>query len=249
LTLEEYSELCLQGHPELPKMPPGEVQRHWTWYEGRTGMEHAVNIFKQIRESYNNLTRNEFDSAVMLDYGAGWGRFTRLALHTMPHCNVFACDADPKSVDLFNSLDFPMVCQKISPLPDRPEYESNTFDLILLYSILTHLPKSNADAIMRVLWHIIKPTGILVITIRPVSFWLHNPITKSERLFETHNNYGFSHESQGPHWGNTSISLGYIEKSWAQWSIARVEYVDDHQMAVYLRRNSVRVSGTATSMV
>jgi hypothetical protein len=140
LTLYEYAELLLQGHPELPVMPPAEVQRHWTWFEGRSGMEYAIKIIAGIRENYTKITGKAFENATMLDYGAGWGRITGLALHTVPPENVYACDADPKSVDLFNSLGFPMECRKVSVMPDYLPYDLNTFDLIWLYSILTHLP-------------------------------------------------------------------------------------------------------------
>jgi 2-polyprenyl-3-methyl-5-hydroxy-6-metoxy-1,4-benzoquinol methylase len=201
-------------------------------------MERAIVIFSGIRENYTSITGKAFEDATMLDYGAGWGRITRLALHTCKPENVHACDADPKSVDLFNSLNFPMECKKVSVMPDHLPYEENTFDLIWLWSILTHLPEKNADAVMKALSSIIKLDGILVVTIRPAAFWTNNPLTKKKQLAETHEKYGFAHESQGAHWGNTSMSLEYIEQKWPQWSLVRTAHNETHQVSVFLRRNS-----------
>jgi SAM-dependent methyltransferase len=235
LTLEEYAELCWKGNPGLPKMPPREIQRRWTWYEGSAAMKQSIAHMNGIKEAYVSLTNRAFEDATVLDYGAGWGRLTRLALHFIPAERVFACDADPKSVALFNSLAFPMHCTHVPVLPKRLPYEGDTFDLVWLWSVLTHLPERNADFVMRALLPVIKADGLLLITIRPPSFWTSNPITKASHLESVHNERGFAHDSKSEHWGDTSMSLEYIQRTWPQWSILDTRDDESHQVQVYLR--------------
>ena len=194
-----------------------------------------------IQRNYQYLTGRSLRDSAVLDYGAGWGRLTRMILQFVPEINVYACDADPKSVALFNSLGFKTRCVQVPTCPESLPFADEQFDLIWLWSVLTHLPAKATDAVMKSLHRILKPGGLLLITIRPIEFWRDNPLvshkSEAELMVEEHKNNGFAHLAESPHWGDTTMSLEFIERTWPQWEVIKTEDDKDHQVKVYLKRN------------
>jgi SAM-dependent methyltransferase len=181
------------------------------------------------------------DEATVLDYGAGWGRLSRMLLQFVPDCRVYACDAWRPTVDIYNSLGFRRACDLIDPIPTGLPYEEGQFDLAWMFSVLTHLPAEAARAVMQTLRPVVSPRGLLVITIRPLSFWRTNPIVGDgvdpDRVIDQHLREGFAHV---PHetvqnWGNTSISLDYIAERWPEWRVVATEDNWTHQVRVFLQ--------------
>ncbi|PKN13220.1 MAG: hypothetical protein CVU69_02650 [Deltaproteobacteria bacterium HGW-Deltaproteobacteria-4] len=225
----------------LPKMPPADIQRHWNWFSDKELMERSVLFSKNIKETYESITGRSLADASVLDYGAGWGRLTRMMLQFVPGSRVHACDADPKSINLYNSLGFENICQKVSPVPVELPFAQRSYDLVWLWSILTHLPDKATDAVMNSLHPIMTPHGMLLITIRPAKFWTENPLVDNksvaQKMVEEHEVTGFAHNAQSPYWGDTSMSVDYIKQKWPQWAVSKVEDDGLHQIKVYLSPN------------
>lgn len=204
-------------------------------------MKRSIDFSKGTKESYETLTGQFLRDANVLDYGSGWGRLTRMMLQFIPASHVHACDADPKSVALFNSLGFETECIKVPITPSVLPFAPDSFDFIWLYSVLTHLPADAANAVMNSLLRVIKPGGLMFITTRPTNFWTDNPLVADKpnatSMIEEHKRKGFAHLAQSPHWGDTSMSIEYIERTWPQWSIVKTEGEELHQVGVYLARN------------
>lgn len=232
----------LTGYPtlqkRLPKMPPDEDQRHWTWFAGKESMELSVYFIESIKKIYEEYTGQSLADATVLDYGAGWGRLTRMMLQYVPGEQVHACDADMKSVDLYNSLGFESPAIKVPTSPTELPYATGYFDLVWLYSILTHLSADFADAVMSSLHRVVKPGGLLLVTIRPSSFWTENALVDNdpaiEEMVAEHERNGFAHRAQSPYWGDTSMSVDYMQRKWPQWKVVKVKDDVKHQVEVYL---------------
>lgn len=226
---------------KMPKMPPENIQRHWTWFSGQEAINVGIVFSETSRHVYESITGKSIADARVLDYGAGWGRLTRMMLQFIPNNKVFACDADAKSVDLFNSLGFETQCIKVPSVPHELPFEPNFFDFVWLWSVLTHLPEEAADAVMCNLYNVVKPDGVLLVTVRPSSFWEENPLvaelSDKDALLDSHELTGFAHHHQNPYWGDTSMSFDYMKRKWPQWSIVKFEDDGGHQVRVYLTPN------------
>ncbi|MEA2621195.1 MAG: hypothetical protein QOH61_105 [Chloroflexota bacterium] len=217
----------------LPRMPPPEVQRGWTGSSGASLMMQSVAFVERLRSAYETLTGRHLQSATALDYGAGWGRLTRLMLPYVPDGRLFACDAWERARRLFDGLGFPFRSDAVDEIPTSLPYRDGQFDLVWLFSVLTHLPADRADAVMRSLPRIVSPEGLVVITVRPPQRWRSEPV-----LAAAHDRDGFAHQPAGEGWGETSMSLDYIARRWPQWQVLGSErnLLDPLQNVVRLRR-------------
>jgi hypothetical protein len=238
--IEDYLSLYLNdlsAYPllakRLPKMPPEADQRRLTWSAGAEIVKSNV-VFSRTSKAIYEATGKRLRDATVLDYGAGWGRLTRMMLQFIPGDRVLACDANPSTVNLFNSLNFETECVKISIAPTESPF--GPVDFVWLWSILTHLPEHIADTVMHSLRSFVKPDGVLLVTIWPKTFWTTNPLVAGkpgEDMVALHEGHGFAHKAESPHWGNTSMSLDYLTSKWPHWRVVRVHEEVTQQM-VYL---------------
>jgi SAM-dependent methyltransferase len=165
--------------------------------------------------AYESATGKNIRDATVLDYGAGWGRITRLMLQVVPEDRVFAADV-AYGADVFDGLGFSRPCDRIDPVPVGLPYPKGRFDLIWMFSVLTHLPADAADAVMSAVREVLSPTGLLAVTVRPIEFW---EVTGDTHLAEQHRLDGFAHRASGPNWGDTSMSRLYVTKRWPAWRL------------------------------
>ncbi len=214
-------------------MPEESVQRRFTGNSWSAQIEATVTFVRAVRGVYESASGTDLKDATVLDYGAGWGRFTRLMLQIIPDERVFAADIPP-SADLFDSLGFFNPCLRVDSIPTRLPVEDARFDLIWMYSVLTHLPLASADAVMNVLRRVVRPDGLLAITLRPIEFW-HR--LGDAAMAAQHEATGFAHRSLSKGWGDTSISLEFLRQRWPAWVVYGTAWhaPDPAQTIVYLR--------------
>jgi SAM-dependent methyltransferase len=246
--IEDFGALFLtdlSAYPDLrhrlPRMPPGETQRSFGFYDGAEMMERSVRFMRFLKTHYERTTASDLADARVLDYGAGWGRMARMMLQFIPDERVHACDAAPRAVELFNSLGFQRAADLIATVPASLPYESGQFDLVWLFSVFTHLPEYAADAAMRALLPVLKPTGLLVVTVHPAEFWETNPIVAPAvsvpEMLRRHRETGFAHapSADGGVWGDTSMTPEYMARRWPEWKVMGAEEEEGHQVAVLLQ--------------
>jgi hypothetical protein len=227
----------------LPKMPAPEIQRRFTWWEGAELMRQSVDFARTLTIAYPRWTGAAIKDATVLDYGAGWGRLTRMMLQYVSDDRVYACDAWQESVDIYNSLGFRRPCDLVEAVPTTLPYDLEAFDLVWMFSVLTHLPATAADSVMRALAAVVKKSALVVVTIRPVDFWRANPLVRGRvdaaALVEQHLREGFVHvpHPANPQWGNCSMSVDYIAERWSEWRLLATEDNWTHQVKVFLQRS------------
>jgi len=111
--------------------------------------------------------RRPLKDAVVVDYGAGWGRITRLCPKDVGR--VYAVEPNPTFHELFEKHRVPGELvksdfQSAEPLPIRRA------DLLFCFSILTHAPDSLCRNIAERWAEIMAPGGVAIFTIRPGSY-------------------------------------------------------------------------------
>jgi SAM-dependent methyltransferase len=205
-------------------------------------MRQSVEFTRTLIIAYRRWSDGAIKDANVLDYGAGWGRLTRMLLQYVSDERVYACDAWQPSVDLYNGLGFRRLCDLVKTVPTTLPYEPERFDLVWMFSVLTHLPATAADAVMRELATVVRRGGLLVVTIRPLDFWRANPLVSGRVepavVVERHLRKGFAHIPHPtiPEWGDCSMSLDYMAERWPEWRILASEDNWTHQVKVFLQR-------------
>lgn len=127
---------------------PGN-ERHY-YYVGRSNLLTIFNILN-IRKSYPGGAAPLRD---ILDFGCGHGRVTRWLRAAFAQAQLHVTDLDKAAV-AFCTESFG--CQDT-----QGEVPENSFDLIWVGSVFTHLPEPVAEALLGRLMAALRPNGVLV---------------------------------------------------------------------------------------
>jgi SAM-dependent methyltransferase len=96
-----------------------------------------------------------------LDFGCGHGRVLRMLVQRLPAARITACDIDPEAVD-FCASEFGAV-PLLSNL-DLAVVPLETYDLIWMGSVLTHVNRTTALSILTSLTSHLSADGVLAFT-------------------------------------------------------------------------------------
>jgi len=97
----------------------------------------------------------------VLDWGCGCGR---VIVHFLLEPNmpeVFGCDIDPEAIAWCSEHLRPGTFSRIEPWPPTP-YKDETFDLVIAYSVFTHLARDVQKAWLAEMKRIIAPGGLFL---------------------------------------------------------------------------------------
>lgn len=239
---------CAALRSVLPSMPSDHVQIGWTGNSGAALLEQSLSFVGAVSDAFAARTGRPLEGARILDYGCGWGRLIRLMYRFSGPDRLYGCDAWESSLALCKEHRLRAHLALCEEVPQHVPFPGVKFDLIYAFSVLTHLSERTARAVMGTLRRSIDPGGLCVVTIRPPEYWDAHPQGQSavdvERMKREHASRGFAFT---PHqrapvggevtYGDASISLEYIERSWPGWSIAGAEpdAADRLQRVVFLR--------------
>lgn len=154
--------------------------------------------FKTFREFWMSITRHKEENEIknMLDWGCGCGRLIPLFQQLTKIPGVHGCDIDREPIEWckenLKDADFKVV----PPLPPT-DYPDNFFDLVIGYSVFTHLTQEVQNAWLEEMKRIIAPGGLLLVTTHG-DFAIRNllPNKMQERCI----NDGFSDELKDEHY-------------------------------------------------
>lgn len=254
LPLDDFGELVISlPNPELPRisavlpaMASDEVQRHWTGNCGVDLLKQTNNFVRIVTQYYALLMARPLGEARILDFGCGYGRILRSMYYFADPDNLYGCDPWDKSISLCKEAGILGHLAISDYLPRTLPFEAK-FDLIYAFSVFTHLSERATSTCLEALADRLTSDGLLVITIRPVEYWAARSDVSPDivkELADVHRNSGFAFL---PHnrlpldgditYGDTSISLDYIEKRFPQFKIEKIERtIDDRfQIIVFLR--------------
>ena len=154
---------------EMPRFPHGKVQRAFVGYHDEKAIREAFDFYQHVKHSMLQLGHSLNTRSAVLDFGSGWGRLTRIFWNDIDEDCLYGVDVDAEIVSLCEMLGVPGQFQTIEPRGQLP-YEDATFDLIVSYSVFTHLPEVIASDWMRELSRVAKPGAILAFTVQPKRF-------------------------------------------------------------------------------
>jgi SAM-dependent methyltransferase len=232
----------------LPRMAPDDVQDSWTGSHGHTLLLQSCAFARVLENGFMRHTGRLLDGMKILDYGCGWGRLMRLMYKFTAPENLYGCDPWDRSIELCKESHLAGNFAISQYLPTEPPFPGQKFDLIYAFSVFTHLSDRSGKAVLKVCRESIKDDGLMVVTVRPLSYWdVHDPaqnVVDVPVMKVSHLKRGFAFTPHGREpidgditYGDTSISLDYIDANWDGWKVAGVDYFlqDPYQTLVYLR--------------
>ena len=150
---------------ELPGFPSEETQARFTGRSGFSTMLQAFEFYDIIRNACLKTSRPLSSMDAILDFGCGWGRIIRIFLRDVEPEKLYGCDCTEEILNISREMNKWCNFDLINPFPPT-NYKSSTFDLIYAYSVFSHLSEKYYKLWLEEFYRILKPNGILVITIR-----------------------------------------------------------------------------------
>jgi hypothetical protein len=212
----------------FPKMPTDEFQAGWVGSSGEQLLRQSVLFVKTCIVQYETHSGCPVARTRILDYGVGWGRIIRLFNRFVPEDQLFGVDAWEHILEVARGLGVRANLKTVSSYPRKLPF-TNKFDLILVFSIFTHLSEKSAKLAARRCAESLSPKGIFVATIRPIEFFQAVDHEAVRLSYETRG-FGFS-----PHpsidavdgdvpYGDAAIAVDYIHESWPWLKIMSLDY-------------------------
>lgn len=177
------------------------------------------------------------DFASILDMPCGHGRVARWLRAAYPAAQLTACDLLPDGVD-YCARAFGARPVHSAMQPDASMFD-DTYDLIFVGSLLTHVDADRWDRFIDLWWALLRPGGLLIVTthgdhvaerMRGGELYGYPPLS-IERLLRTyeHARFGFLEESP------TSINYG-ITVSKPDWVLQRLLRCEGAGVVLYAER-------------
>lgn len=250
--LDDFGSLLLNiplQYPNIkaffPSMVSEQAQKNWTGSHGEDLLALSLAFIRTMISGYSAITGNKIGNAKILDFGCGWGRLIRLLYKFVPTDNIYGVDPWNESILLCQQHKVRGNIALSDWVPTSLPFEVK-FDLMFAFSVFTHLSEKTTQIVLSTLRDYISDDAVLLITIRPKEFW--NFLSQGEHsrsMIKTHDEKGFAFIPQKNRvpvngdvtFGNTSMSLAYIENNFPHWSIEAVECnaANKYQVLVFLK--------------
>lgn len=237
------------GTPEagFPALPEEAVQRRTNNATGAATMSHAGALYR-ILAAEAAARRPDLERPRILDFGAGWGRLTRMLLRMTPPDRLSAVEVDRSFVEAMRAL-LPGVDARALPADGALPYPDAHFDIVLANSVLSHLsPEAHARAVSEIA-RVTKPGGLFFgTTLGPARYegfrrtpesrsWIDGVLGAPETVRATLAQGGVVYGPTGrwPDYGVAILPEGRAARDWAPaFEIAgvRTDYSQDVNIAV-----------------
>ena len=231
---------------QLPSFPPEALQIGSVGSSGKSAVEEAFRFYRFVRDRLVQYGRPLKPTSRVLDFGIGWGRIMRCFLRDVGVEGLYGVDVSDRFLMAARSSQMPGELSKISPTGSLP-HPDNHFDLVYAYSVFTHLPEDVQDIWLPEIRRVLKPGGLFIATVEPPRFldfvrrideekkvksqWFRELSASlallpdaQERLEET--GFIFLATNNGKTYGDTVITLKYVERHWAEY-FEVLDYLDD----------------------
>lgn len=156
----------------LPRFPDATLQANTTGLSGEAAVRQAAAFHEDVVSSMAKAGAPLRPGMQVLDFGCGWGRISRMFMRDVSVRDIHGIDVDPEFIalckDLFESDNF-TTC---APMPDG-SLPAHTFDLVVAYSVFSHLSIPAATAWLQDFHRILKPGGFVGFTTRHESFFAY----------------------------------------------------------------------------
>lgn len=243
-----------QGHL-LPGFINADMQSKYVGSSGVKALQEAARFIRVILRYAGDNGIVFDDTSKCVDFGSGWGRYTRFMLKYIHPDNLYGLEVNAQMVEhcrkSFGMANF----LRVDSFPPC-DLRDNLIDMVFGYSVFSHLSPDCADAWINEFARIVRPGGLVLMTTQGRSFiefcrsvresgdhsssWfvsLANSFIDTSAAYRDYDAGQFLHAGQkhaaygqyGGTYGESLIPRGYIEKRWLTY-FELVDFVDDRQV-------------------
>jgi SAM-dependent methyltransferase len=237
---------------KFPRFPPDDLQRVFVGSAGEHSLREGFEFFKVVKGYAERAGLPLRSSTRVLDFGCGWGRMMRCYLRDVSASNLHGVDVDAKMVGLCRSLYGGLAHFDVVPARPPAATLAGPYDIIYLYSVLSHLNEEYHLAWVNELSRALKPGGLFLATTQGRSFidfcaslrvqdslesdW-HRALARSfidcEAALEDYDAGRFLHSPTGggdfrpsDFYGESVVPRGFVETQWPR-TLRLIDFRDD----------------------
>jgi 2-polyprenyl-3-methyl-5-hydroxy-6-metoxy-1,4-benzoquinol methylase len=171
----------------LPTLPSDDVQVGFTALCGRLNLQQAFSFYRHV---LSVCQLNQIRKPRILDFGGGWGRIARFFLRETKPRRIYIADTMSNAIDCLRATGNPCRVIHNEPRPPIPGLPNN-LDLVLAYSVFSHLSEEYFVAWVNYLLKVLRPGGHLAFTTRGQFFinhleHLHQSRQQSHDMLQEH---------------------------------------------------------------
>jgi SAM-dependent methyltransferase len=177
LSEKEWLETLLRAYaPDSPPRgllcgyPTAELQAGTVGCAGPAALTHAFRYWVDVRQICAARGRPLGPKTRILDFGCAWGRITRFFFKETRPENIVGIDVDADFIALSRRIMSGGTYEVVSPLPPTA-LAAGSLDLVIGYSVFSHLAEHAAIAWMREFARLLAPGGLVVVNTRPRAFF------------------------------------------------------------------------------
>ena len=237
----------------VPKMPEVSTQETYTGWSGDSTLREGFDAYRIFKKCYETHVGPIGSCRSVLDFGCGWGRIIRFFLKDVGPKKLFGVDHSEEAIRACQKTNKWSEFKLIEPSPPTP-LPPESFGLIYLYSVFSHLPEEMHWALLKEFHRLLAPGGMLIATTRPRDFvyfcknlrddprlnekpdWLKGSartFADVDATISAYDNGQFCYESVGAEgrwcfWGEACIPRAYVERRW-QEIFDVCDYLDDRE--------------------
>ena len=234
---------------EMPRFPHRRVQEQFIGSADEHAMREGFVFYNHVKQYCEALGNPLHNRSRLLDFGCGWGRYTRFFWHDIDEDCMLGVDVDPDIIAVCKALGTPGSFERINPDGKLP-YADNSIDVITAYSVFSHLPENVAHHWMAELSRVAAPGCVIAFTTEPRRFlefvgsiptppdndW-HASLARFKDDMPGHmaafdrGEFCYIPTSGGDYrdadvYGDAAVPRSYMEKNWDQYFTLR-EYIDN----------------------
>lgn len=239
-----------RGFP-LPGFPAEGLQTGIVGSSNESALREGFNFYRAVKALCADHGHPLGADTRLLDFGTGWGRYSRIFMKEIAPDNITGVDVDPSLVQVCRST-FPYCNFEVVPPFPPTELGAGQFDLVIAYSVFSHLSEAAATAWIEEFARILAPGGMIAITTQGRRFidycehirrsgeithpWhlkLAQSFTDVEACQAAYERGEFLYSATGggdarpsSFYGEALVPPGFVERVWSRF-LEPVAFIDD----------------------
>lgn len=147
----------------FPRFPPVALQERVHGHADASAVREAFEFYRLVKAFSSKLQVEIGRDTTILDFGSGWGRILRTFMARTELKNLYGLEPNPLFVQVARALN-PYVAFVGGGYEPPTVFGDRKFDVVVAWSVFTHLPTPLARQWLEEFARIVKPGGLVFVT-------------------------------------------------------------------------------------